>query len=271
MKLRRLGNSGLLVSELALGTMIFGEESERGVAPAEARRIIARYLEAGGNHFDVADVYAGGRAEEIVGEATAAERDRIVLTTKVRWPTGPSGNDVGLSRVSYRAKRGSESPPSPHRPDRRPLHARLGRVDPARRVAPCLRRSRRRRQGPLHRRLQPQGMAGDEGVGPERSARLGTLRRRPVSVQPRRPRHRKRVSRSLCRGRRRHRSLGTARRRVPERQVRSGSPPDDGGRGPARRHPGCMGRVLAAARHRAELGGSSRRSARSRSPIRAPA
>jgi aryl-alcohol dehydrogenase-like predicted oxidoreductase len=98
MKLRRLGNSGLLVSELGLGTMIFGEDSSRGVLPDEARRLIARYLEAGGNHFDVADVYSGGRAEEIVGEATAAVRERVVLTTKVRWPTGNGGNDAGLSR-----------------------------------------------------------------------------------------------------------------------------------------------------------------------------
>src|SRR5690349_11091852 len=98
MKLRRLGNSGLLVSEFALGTMIFGEASERGVAPNQAHRIIALYLERGGNHFDLADVYAGGRAEEIVGEAIAASRERVVLTTKVRWPTGKGGNDAGLSR-----------------------------------------------------------------------------------------------------------------------------------------------------------------------------
>ncbi len=98
MKHRRLGNSGLLVSELALGTMIFGEKSDRGVAVDEAGRIIARYLDAGGNHFDVADVYAGGMAETIVGGATKAVRDRLVLTTKVRWPTGNGPNDVGLSR-----------------------------------------------------------------------------------------------------------------------------------------------------------------------------
>ncbi len=98
MKYRRLGNSGLLVSELGLGTMTFGENSERGVAPAEARRIIDTYLEAGGNHFDVADVYAGGRAEEIVGEAVRGRRERIVLATKVRWPMGSGPNDAGLSR-----------------------------------------------------------------------------------------------------------------------------------------------------------------------------
>ena len=69
MKYRRLGNSGLLVSELGLGTMIFGEQSDRGVTPADARRLIDAFLDAGGNHFDIANVYAGGRAEEIVGEA----------------------------------------------------------------------------------------------------------------------------------------------------------------------------------------------------------
>ncbi len=102
MKQRRLGNTGLLVSELALGTMTFGEDSDRGVPPDEARRLISRYLDAGGNHFDVADVYAGGRAEEIVGEAAAAVRDSVVITTKVRWPTGPGGNDAGLSRYHIR-------------------------------------------------------------------------------------------------------------------------------------------------------------------------
>ena len=60
MHYRKLGNSGLLVSELALGAMIFGEQGDRGAAPDEARRIIRRYLAAGGNHFDLANVYAAG-------------------------------------------------------------------------------------------------------------------------------------------------------------------------------------------------------------------
>ena len=98
MQHRRLGNSGLLVSELALGTMIFGEKSDRGVPADVAARIIGRYLEAGGNHFDIADVYAGGAAEEIVGSAIRASRDRLVVTTKVRWPTGSDANQAGLSR-----------------------------------------------------------------------------------------------------------------------------------------------------------------------------
>ena len=98
MKHRQLGNSGLLVSELALGTMLFGENSERGTTADEAERMVRYYLESGGNHIDLADVYAGGRAEEIVGQAIKGRREQVVLTTKVRWPMGPGVNDVGLSR-----------------------------------------------------------------------------------------------------------------------------------------------------------------------------
>lgn len=98
MKYRPLGRSGLLVSELALGTMIFGEDSPRSTLPEEAKRMICRFLEAGGNHIDTANVYADGRAEEIVGEALRGRRHQVVLATKVRFRTGNGPNDVGLSR-----------------------------------------------------------------------------------------------------------------------------------------------------------------------------
>lgn len=98
MQYRKLGDSGLLVSELALGTMIFGEQSGRGTPPDEAERMIHRFLDAGGNHLDLANVYAGGRAEEIVGRAVHGRREQIILTSKVRWPMGAGPNDVGLSR-----------------------------------------------------------------------------------------------------------------------------------------------------------------------------
>jgi len=98
MNYRKLGKSGLLVSELALGTMIFGEDSERSTPADEAKEIIHRYLDAGGNHIDTANVYAGGRSEEIVGEAIQERRDEIVLATKVRFPMGDGPNDKGLSR-----------------------------------------------------------------------------------------------------------------------------------------------------------------------------
>lgn len=100
MKYRRLGRSGLLVSELALGTMIFGEQSQRSTTPHEAERIIYRFLDAGGNHIDTANVYAEGRSEEIIGQALRGKRHQVVLATKVRFSTGPGPNDVGLSRYS---------------------------------------------------------------------------------------------------------------------------------------------------------------------------
>ena len=97
MKYNRLGHTGLLVSDLCLGTMIFGDD-ERGTPPDEAVRLIHRFLDAGGNHIDTANVYTGGRSEEIVGQAIRDRRDEVVLATKVRVPTGDGVNQEGLSR-----------------------------------------------------------------------------------------------------------------------------------------------------------------------------
>jgi aryl-alcohol dehydrogenase-like predicted oxidoreductase len=95
MEYRRLGRTGLMVSELCLGTMTFGRElDEEG-----SREILARFLEAGGNFVDTADVYESGVSEEIVGRALKdVSRDELVLATKVRFPMGEGPNDVGLSR-----------------------------------------------------------------------------------------------------------------------------------------------------------------------------
>jgi aryl-alcohol dehydrogenase-like predicted oxidoreductase len=98
MKFNQLGRSGLLVSDLCLGAMIFGEESTRGTPPAEAERMINRYLDAGGNFIDTSDVYADGRSEEIVGQVIKEKRDQIVIATKVRFASGQGPNDAGLSR-----------------------------------------------------------------------------------------------------------------------------------------------------------------------------
>jgi len=97
MQYRRLGNSGLLTSDLCLGTMIFGEEG-RGTSPDEAKRIIDTYIDAGGNHLDTANVYVGGRSEEIVGDAIKDKREKVILATKTRFGTGEGKNDQGLSR-----------------------------------------------------------------------------------------------------------------------------------------------------------------------------
>lgn len=107
MRYRQLGCSGLLVSELALGTMVFGEDSQRSTPPDEAEKIIHRFLDAGGNHIDTANVYADGRSEEIVGKAIQCKREQVVLATKVRFRSGGDGpNDLGLSR--YHVMRGVE-------------------------------------------------------------------------------------------------------------------------------------------------------------------
>jgi aryl-alcohol dehydrogenase-like predicted oxidoreductase len=95
MEYRFLGRSGLSVSELCLGTMTFGNEADK---PA-SHRLLDRFLEAGGNFIDTADVYAGGASEEILGRWLAdRSRDELVIATKLFWPTGGGPNDHGTGR-----------------------------------------------------------------------------------------------------------------------------------------------------------------------------
>ena len=94
MEYRKLGRSGLKVSPLCLGTMMFGGPSDE----AEAIRIIDRAKEAGVNFIDTADVYSRGRSEEIVGRAVKADREHWVLATKLANPMGRGPNQRGLSR-----------------------------------------------------------------------------------------------------------------------------------------------------------------------------
>lgn len=89
-----LGRSGLVVSELCLGTMTFGGAADE----AAARKIVERFREAGGTFFDTADVYQGGKSEQIVGRILAADRDEVVIATKAFGPTGAGPNDAGNSR-----------------------------------------------------------------------------------------------------------------------------------------------------------------------------
>lgn len=104
MHYRNLGRSGLKVSKLCLGTMMFGGATDE----ATARRIVDRAAEQGVNFIDTADVYNDGRSEEITGRAIAANRDHWVLATKLANPTGAGPNDRGLSRAHiFRAARAS--------------------------------------------------------------------------------------------------------------------------------------------------------------------
>ncbi|AVF37995.1 aldo/keto reductase [Rahnella sikkimica] len=98
MKYRKLGKTGVVVSELALGTMYFGDETSE----SEAFSILDRFTEAGGTLIDTSNVYVGGESEEIIGRWLAARpkdiTNRLILTTKGRFNPSPDVNDSGLSR-----------------------------------------------------------------------------------------------------------------------------------------------------------------------------
>ena len=89
-----LGASGLKVTKLWLGTMMFGDQT----GEAEAAGIVAAARDAGVNAVDTADAYAGGESERITGRLIAADRERWVLATKLANPTSAEPNDRGLSR-----------------------------------------------------------------------------------------------------------------------------------------------------------------------------
>ncbi|PTA43999.1 aldo/keto reductase family protein [Micromonospora sp. RP3T] len=96
MEFRHLGRSGLMVSEISYGNWItHGSQVEEDAAVACVRAA----LDDGITTFDTADVYAGTRAESVLGRALAGERrEGLEIFTKVYWPTGPGRNDRGLSR-----------------------------------------------------------------------------------------------------------------------------------------------------------------------------
>jgi aryl-alcohol dehydrogenase-like predicted oxidoreductase len=94
MEYRNLGRSGLKVSPLCLGAMMFGGATDEPTS----RRIIARARAQGVNFIDTADTYNGGASEEVVGRAIAADRDWWVLATKMANPMGEGPNARGLSR-----------------------------------------------------------------------------------------------------------------------------------------------------------------------------
>jgi len=96
MKYRKLGSSGLLVSEVSLGGWItFGGTIEEDTA----RAIVRRAVDAGINFIDLADVYARGEAEKVVGRMLGDfTRENLILSSKLYWPMSDDPNDKGLSR-----------------------------------------------------------------------------------------------------------------------------------------------------------------------------
>ena len=102
MEYRQLGNSGLKVSVLAMGTMTFGGKGPfakvGNVSLAEVRRLIDIVADAGVNLIDTANVYSAGASEALIGEAMPTRKPGMLIATKARFSMGEGPNDRGLSR-----------------------------------------------------------------------------------------------------------------------------------------------------------------------------
>jgi aryl-alcohol dehydrogenase-like predicted oxidoreductase len=111
MRMKKFGNTGLVVSELCLGAMTFGGSDGiwaqiANVGQASADELVKTAIDGGVNFFDTANVYSAGRSEEILGQSLrnlAIPRDQFVLATKVLGRAGPGVNQLGLSRYHIMA------------------------------------------------------------------------------------------------------------------------------------------------------------------------
>ena len=99
MKYRKLGNTGLIVSEVALGTMQFGGRMNMGnLGQEDTTRMVKLALDRGINFIDTADVYYAGRSESIVGRAIADQRDHwVVANPSGKRPGRPRGSGRGVA------------------------------------------------------------------------------------------------------------------------------------------------------------------------------
>ena len=101
MKYRRLGNAGLIVSELAVGSMQFGGKMNMGnLGQKDTSGLVKLAVDRGINFFDTADVYSLGESEALLGNALKGIRNEIVLATKVRLPMAENFNRSGATRVN---------------------------------------------------------------------------------------------------------------------------------------------------------------------------
>src|SRR5882672_10431767 len=103
MEYRRVGTSGLVVSELSFGAATFGGSGDffgawGNTDVDEARRIIDICMDAGVTLFDTADVYSDGASEEVLGAALVGRRDQVLISTKAALPVGDGPGDAGTSR-----------------------------------------------------------------------------------------------------------------------------------------------------------------------------
>src|ERR1700736_6828888 len=93
MRYRLLGKTGVRISEVALGTMTFGEDWGWGASPDVSARMLDLFADAGGNVIDTADVYTNGSSETIVGELLKGRRDRTAPATNSAYQTDPGGRN----------------------------------------------------------------------------------------------------------------------------------------------------------------------------------
>ena len=219
MEYRLLGSSGCAVSALALGTLTFGNETDEAGAFSQ----LDRFVGPGGTLLDSADVYADGRAEEIIGRWLAARpgmRDAVVLATKGRFPTDDTPNGHGLSRQHLAAGAGRVAAPAERgdRIDLYQVHA-LGPADPGRGDAALPGRCGAGRQDQLCRAVQLHRLAAAEGGGCRgvpRAVRPGVD---AAAVQPALPRGRVGDRARLPGRRARAAGLVAAGQRLADRQV----------------------------------------------------
>lgn len=100
MRYKLLGRSGLRVSQIALGTMTFGEGAEWSRSEAESREVFDTYVEAGGNFIDTANMYTGGESERIIGNFVKGDRERFVIASK--YANAPPGANDPNAAGSHR-------------------------------------------------------------------------------------------------------------------------------------------------------------------------
>ncbi len=167
MRMKKLGNTGLLVSELCLGTMTFGNSggmfAQIGqLQQSEVDGIVRGAIDAGINFLDTADVYHAGQSEVMTGLALrnlGIPRDQFVLATKVFGRMGPRPQPGGSVARAHSQRCGCEPETITTRSHRLVSDPRQRSAHAARGNARGTRHLCARRQGPLHRIVQPAGVA----------------------------------------------------------------------------------------------------------------
>ncbi len=224
MNYRTLGRTGVKVSPLCLGAMMFGAWGNPD--HDDSIRIIHRALDAGINFIDTADVYSRGESEEIVGKALAGgKRDNVVLATKVHGTMGDDPNEFGNTR-RWIIREVENSLTTPADGLDRPL------PDPPARGGHRHRRDARRadrpgagRQGPIHRLLDVSREPDRRGAVGRGAARARAVRVRAAAVLDPRTRRRERRAPDLPAARHGRDPVEPARRRMADRALSQGPGP----------------------------------------------